>query len=662
MIRLSFFLLSSLVTCLLTGQSMEQKKIYDEFIGYEIQTWNEMIQAEKQLRGDDNIDVKFYHLDLEIAIDSAWIKGNVLCSFTPTTNNLSSLELDLDHSLTVTGISEPCESFFQSDDKIYITLNESFLSGEIINLIVSYEGKPIEAGGYKGLRYEKHNVNEPIIATLSTPYLAHYWYPCKDGPEDKADSVYVDITIAKKEASGLEFIAVSNGILEETTDNGDSKTFKWRHRYPIVTYYVMAAISNYAKIEDAYQIDESKILPLDYYVFNENYDDQLDGVQNIPEVFDFFTSVFGPYPFDMEKYGMTQLGYYGAIENQTNTIINSMSASTGWFIISVHELAHMWFADMITCESWHEGWLNEGFATYSEALWTEHTSGMEAYSLYMNGIDFFEGGTIYLENANDTFNVFRPIIYYKGAWVLHMLRGVVGDTLFFEALKEYATDPSLMYGHATTDQLKTVFETIVGEELDYFFDEWIYDEFYPHYYYNFDQSTNQRLYLTLYQAQEELLGARPVFEMPVQINIEFDDGTDSTVTVWNDQQLQQFEFELQKTVENISIDKNDWILHKDTYNPNLPVGLTEQGSSGLHIPSVMPNPFNETITVNLTGATQLPLTFRLYDVTGKLVLMEKVISTGQLLQSNHLQKGIYIYQISAENKEIISKGKLIKSQ
>ncbi len=138
--------------------------------------------------------------------------------------------------------------------------------------------------------------------------------------------------------------------------------------------------------------------PLDYYVFENDLNTAQQGVAQLPEAIQVFSDLFGTYPFDNEKYGMTQLGFYGAIENQTNTIQNTLSLS--WFDVTVHELGHMWFGDMITLADWHHCWLNEGFATYSEALWDEHLYGFTGYKNNIANNEFWNGGTLYLRKRS----------------------------------------------------------------------------------------------------------------------------------------------------------------------------------------------------------------------------------------------------------------------
>ncbi|MEZ5146795.1 MAG: M1 family aminopeptidase [Bacteroidales bacterium] len=476
------------------------------------------------------------------------------------------------------------------------------------------------AGGYKGMRYESHNGGEPIIATLSTPYLAHYWYPCKDGPQDKPDSVYMDITLPKISYSGVEIMGVSNGVLENIIDNGDSNTFQWRHRYPIVTYYVMAAVSNYVHFQEEFNGTGGESFPLNYYVFEEHFNQAQAGVADLPEVIQFYSDVFGTYPFSNEKYGMTQLGFYGAIENQTNTIQNNLSAS--WFYTSIHELGHMWFGDMITLADWHHCWLNEGFATYSEALWDEYKYGFEAYKNNMATNEFWNGGTLYLQNAADTFNTFQSIFYSKGAYTVHMLRGVLGDDAFFGALMDYAQNPNFKYKNASTEDLKQSFENSSGLNLDYFFEQWVYDAYWPQYAYNFAQNTNLDVNLLIKQQQEELYGYRPVFTMPVQVRFDFTDNSDTTVTIWNDQQEQTFWFEFGKTVESVELDPDKWILRKAFFQPQLPVSISET-ETGPAI-SCFPNPFSNEIKIEFRRADEIAKRLSVIDFSGKIVFRQEI--------------------------------------
>jgi aminopeptidase N len=464
-------------------------------------------------------------------------------------------------------------SSISNNDYILVNLSGNYNVGDQVEIKIYYHGVPVLANGIKGLRYSTHGYNEPMIATLSTPFLSHYWWPCKDGPQDKADSVYVDITIKDTIINGIPLIAVSNGVLDQVdSSSGISKTFKWKHRYPIVPYYVMAAISTYRTIEQTYYGTYSTF-PLTYYVFDESYTSALMGVPEMPQALDRFIELFGDYPFKNEKYGMTELSFYSAIENQTNTITRYFSSFD--FLISVHELAHQWFGDMITCKDWHHAWMNEGFASYSEALYVEYFYGFETYMNYMNSFTFYSPGTLYLTLDSDPFNIFQGIIYDKGAYVLHMLRGVLGDPVFFDCIYTYATSDQCKYGHATTENFRQICETISGQNLQYFFDQWIYDQYYPKYKFKFlSEPLNQTTALTICQKQV-LNGWRPVFKMPLQIKFQFSNGTDTLLTVMNEEENQTYYFNFVDSVVNVTIDPNNWALKTVSFDPSINVSMNE---------------------------------------------------------------------------------------
>lgn len=633
----------------------------DDFYKIESTNWIEKSILEQIFIVDTTTDAKFYYITLDVSIDSPYIYGDVLFIMESKTNNLTHITLDLTDSLEIDSISGAATSYTRSYDKIDIQLDRSYNKNETILFNIYYSGIPPVLNNTKGMRYETHGNSEPIIATLSTPYLAHLWYPCKDGPGDKVDSVYLDIIIPDTIINQNKLIAVSNGLLENVINENGKSTFKWRERYPIIPYYVMIAISNYAQFQQTIN-DSLGNYPILYNVFKSDSVSTVQGTLQLPDAINFFSDVFGPYPFRNEKYGMTQLGFYGAIENQTNTIQNTLDVY--WFMISVHELSHMWFGDMITCTDWHHGWLNEGFATYSEALYQEHIAGFNSYKTYLNYYKYLDGGTLYLQNIEDPFQVFIDIIYSKGAWVLHMLRGVLGDEVFFECLKQYATDTNFKYKHASTEDFQLVCETVSGQDLDYFFDQWIYDEYYPIYNstYNYDQ-TNHILNLHLNQSQSQN-GWRSVFKMPVKIKIKFNSGPDSTITLWNGQQLQDYQVNLSRQVHSITIDPEQWILRGIGTVTDIQEKFNEQDLS-FKLFDNYPNPFNPTTLIRYKVPEVSKVNLKVYDILGNeirvLVNEEKPAGNYQIeFDAKELSSGIYFYKLICDQFIETKKMVLIK--
>ncbi len=263
-----------------------------------------------------------------------------------------------------------------------------------------------------------------------------------------------------------------------------------------------------------------------------------------------------------------------------------------------------------------------------------------------------------LENDLDTFNTFQGIFYSKGAYAVHMLRGVLGDEMFFDALLDYSQNPDFMYKNATTEDLQNSFENSSGMELDFFFEQWIYDEYYPYYHYNFAQSSNNILYVAIYQAQEELYGYRPVFEMPVELRINFQNGGDTIVTVWNDQQTQNYSFILDNEITSVLIDPDKWILRKQEYKPDLPVGIAEEGYSNKCL--VYPNPSTGSIYVSINDIeNNQPLFFHIFDNSGKIIHKTEMENSSRVkINVNEIEPGIYFYSLQSEG-DILDTGKLI---
>ena len=596
---------------------------------------------------DTTYDVHFYHIDVEIAVDSVWMSGEVKFLVSSKINGFNSLFIDLDQTFEIESISYPVSDYTFSDDVIHLNLENNYNIDDTLSFTIKYRGYPQMPGGYKGLRYETHNGNEPIIASLSTPYLAHSWWPCKDGTTDKADSIYMDISVKDTIISGLPLLALSNGLLVNTSSDGIMKKYEWRHRYPIVPYYVMVAISNYAYFQQIYE-DGDDSFPIDYYVFQSHLEAAQSGVSPMPEAIAFFSDIFGPYPFREEKYGMTQLGYYGAIENQTNTIINRMSED--YWMVSIHELAHMWFADNITCENWHHAWVNEGFASYAEALYIEDVYDMEAYHDYVQSFSFKESGTLYLDDISDPFyGVFQSIVYNKGAYVLHMLRGVLGDEIFFDCLYQYATNENYQYAWANTENFQSLCEELSGENLEYFFSQWIYQERYPKYRYNFISTTSQTE--VVLQQSQGILGWPELFTMPLPLLFHFEDGSDTTIKVFNDEIEAHYSFNFSQEVIDVEVDPEKWILRDVTFDDNILVGLNSTETPNIKI---YPNPNNGNFTIQFDNNSLLEEhQVKVLSSNGKVFSHLRTRSSIMEIQS--LPRGVYLIEIENDERRTMKK-------
>jgi len=433
---------------------------------------------------------------------------------------------------------------------LYVYLDHVLGIGEVFDFTVKYHGQvPPLNFFYEGLIFTTHH-GVPIVENLSEPFSAHTWWPCKDVPWDKADSVDVRITC------DTSMTATSNGLLISDTDHGDgTHTAHWRHRYPITTYNVCIAVTNFVSETDYYVYSPTDSMPIVNYILPEHAGDERIAYDVSPQALAVFADLFGQYPFINEKFGHSMGNVWG-MEHQTNTfLIYNLSCDE---TTVVHELAHHWWGNLVTCKSWEHIWLNEGMATYAEALFYEALYGPEYYRAYMDGIKYLDSGTVYVYDVSDPWVIFDTRSYWKGAWVTHMLRGIVGDSAFFNGLHLYGT--TYAYGNATSDDLKEIMETVSGQDLDHFFEEWLYGEYYPQYRYAWLSEDNSLggndiyLYIRQKQTTEPL-----VFTMPIDIHLQTDTGK-AVVTLFNTKREQCFTINTDYQVNSLEFDPHEWIL------------------------------------------------------------------------------------------------------
>jgi hypothetical protein len=500
-------------------------------------------------------DANYYEINFAIDFTTEIIDGYVTMSATSVYDGLTSAEIDLYDNMDIDSITMGGEqvAFSRLGDLVTVTLDQTYNDSEIFTITTYYNGHPTE-GGFQAFSFETHSSTD-IASTLSEPYFARTWWPCKDYPDDKADSA--DIIITHPD----DFVCSSNGTLVSIVDNGDgTETTHWHESYPITTYLVSICVTNYMTFSNWYVSPDGDSMPVEYWVYPENWASANASFPVTVDMIEVCADRFVEYPFIDEKYGMSQFPWGGAMEHQTNT---SMSSYAYYESIIVHELAHQWWGDMITCENWHEIWMNEGFASYAEALWVESQSDFSAYRNYMNSMRYTSGGTIYCQDTTSVWAIFSSRVYDKGAWVLHMLRHVVGDSTFFDILQTYGDDPRYRHGDITTVEFRDLCEDVSGMNLHPFFDDWIFGEYYPYYRYSFTYEqygpTDYVVYLHLRQSQNT---DPQVFDMPVDIDI-FDGSTYHSFTVNNNQRGQDYILyvnDASNPPASVSVDRFDWIL------------------------------------------------------------------------------------------------------
>jgi aminopeptidase N len=420
---------------------------------------------------DRGYDVLAYDLDLTVAVAQRRLSGIATITLRTLDPPPAALRLDLVDVMAATAVTwdgAPA-AFVQDGDSLVVTPPAAPAAGDTAAVAITYGGEPPRHGlYYSGMMFRAYGSTTPddptddgpIVANVSEPYSSHSWFPCKDHPSDKA-------TLRLAATVPDTLIAVSNGVLvQESSPAPGLRRFAWETENPLATYLVGLAVSDYASWSEP-----CGDLPLQYYVFPSDVAAADTVYANTCAMVEFLADIAGPYPFAGEKYAQCEISWIGAMENQTATVMAQAVVLGGRNseLVVVHELAHQWFGDSLTPRAWRDVWLNEGFARYCEALWLEHTHNRDEYLDYMNLIgpardpDLFAGaGTL---AAPDPDRLLDTLVYNKGAWVLHILRGQIGDDAFFRFLHDYATDPALRHGNVTTADLIDVASAAAGEDL-----------------------------------------------------------------------------------------------------------------------------------------------------------------------------------------------------
>lgn len=581
-----------------------------------------------QSPGQEGFDVTYYKLDLKLMLNPNNVRGSVTMVARSLVDNLASITLDLMNAMTVDSVYAGGIRIFdvsQQPSLVSINLDRSYSIGQLLTVVVYYHGVP-RSSGFGSFAFSEASPGSPWVWSLSEPYGSKDWWPCKDHPGDKADSLDVWITCESR------FKVGSEGRLISVVDNGDgTKTHKWKHRYPIATYLVSIAVAEYTELSGWFKYSSSDSMEVLNYVLPGMVNSALSSMGVTLSMLQIFSDLFGLYPFIKEKYGHSQFGWGGGMEHQTMTSLGSFNES-----LIAHEMAHQWFGDMITMRTWPHIWLNEGFATYCVALYRERMYGVSAYNdevlnRIFSGIVAAQGGSVYVRDTSTVGQVFNTVlVYHKGGAVLHMLRHVIGDPVFFKAMKQYATDKRFQYATASTEDFQSVCEDVSGKSLGYFFSEWIYGERYPTYRYEWGTTQSGPPYTVRVSLSQTTGTSNPAFfQMPIDFRFT---GTnlDTTIVVTNNASSQLFVFILPKMPATFQLDPNNWIV-KSVSGTMVNVDRISEVPETYALLQNYPNPFNPSTVIpfDLPKASQVRL--EIYNGLGELVstlLKDQVFEAG----------------------------------
>ncbi|MBT4484776.1 MAG: PQQ-binding-like beta-propeller repeat protein [Candidatus Latescibacteria bacterium] len=521
-------------------------------------------------------DVLHYELDLAFNRSERIVEGSVKAVVKSLTDNLDTIDFNADNEkiiiTSVTDTSGVSMAWNHSDNIISINLSHSLSEGEQTEIEIFYSGK----GGLPGVlgdglwfgSYEK----KPTIFSISEPWGARKWWPCKDYPDDKATfDIYLSVPADMFAASNGSYI----GYSDETFWDAPFKRYHWSENYPMATYLFMISATDYVRLDDYWVYSQEDSMLISYYVFPAKIYIGMAYkiIATTVPMLDYFSSLFGLYPFVDDKYGIALWDARGgSMEHQTLTNMSTLDFRGGHNV--AHELAHSWFGNCISPKDWTHIWLNEGFAEYSEWLWLEHTEGPDSLRSY------FKEWILGIPQIKETLNFsmekdpdkddnspnyyFQPVDYRKGPYILHMLRHITGDEIFFRILKSYATDPRFQYSVAEINDFIEICENHYGSSLDWFFDRWLFPEYsgeIPQYLWEWSSLTsekNSEITIKVYQEQEEL------YTMPVEFRIMTSTGQIDTL-LWVDERYDELNIVLEDSVLDVELDPDLWILCDKTY-------------------------------------------------------------------------------------------------
>ncbi len=587
---------------------------------------------------DQNIDARYYGLNLQVFTNPNLLRGSVTISSSVLVSGIQSFYYDFSNVMivdSVTNSSIPV-TYTHAQEKISFQTPSPLNKGDLITVTIHYHGVP-EVTGFGSFLFDEIN-GRPSIWTLSEPFGTSDWFPCKNTPADKVDSSDMHIR-----CSG-NLTAVSNGLLKSAISNGDGTvTYHWNNSYPIAQYLISLAISDYVKFFFNYYYNTSEFLPVENFIYPETFTGIDSLLLKTNDMMTIFRNLYGEYPFIREKYGHAEFGRQGGMEHQT---ISSMGVFNEY--IMAHELAHQWFGDKITCRDWENIWLNEGFATYSEALYAENAYGKQAYNDFMRlrmSNAKLAMGSVYVQDVNSISEIFSGNrSYAKGSVILHMLRGITGDSLFFRILKKYSLDTNIAYKTAVTADFQSIAENITGTDLDYFFNQWIYGEGYPKYDVSWnvtDQGDNKYVAKILILQQT---GSNPAFfRMPIDIQIATVTG-DTTFRVFNGSSAADYIFTLDSKPITFKVDPFDLVLKEVRGEGIIPVSFL--------LSQNFPNPFNPQTTILFELGKPADIVIEIFDVLGRNV---GSIEQNNLREGTHtfeynaaeLASGVYFYRLTA---------------
>lgn len=595
-----------------------------------------------------NYDIIYHNIIWEVDPSEYYIKGTVSSHVKALTDNIQSLHFDLIDALKVDSIKSKgiVLNFTHHNNHINITLANTIQKGSIDSVTIYYQGVPDASSGFTAFDTAYHN-GTPSLWTLSEPYGAREWWPCKQSLNDKIDSVDIYIIAPKI------YKAASNGKLIFEKEYGDKKITYWKHRYPITTYLVAIAVTNYVSHSYYANVDDTNEVEILNYVYPEDKDWAIRDAKKTVKVMEFFSDIFIPYPFYKEKYGHAQFGWGGGMEHQTMSFMRNFSES-----LITHELAHQWFGNYVTCASWQHIWINEGFAEWCESLAQERFYP-DTWNNYKNNeiesvLAKTKSGSIFVDDTTSVSRIFdRFLTYKKGGLILQMMRSQIGDSIFFNGINNYLNDKNIAGGFATANDFKYFIEQAADTNLTDFFNDWYYGQGYPIYNITWNQDMHNKLTITISQITTH--NSVTFFKLNIPVLL-IGNNKEKLIHLHHLQNNQTFEFTNDFVIEKIEFDPDYNIIAPHPANTKMVINETI-GDDNVEI---MPNPTTNELIVK-AGKN---ITFNKIDIintSGKQLFVNMFDNDTHKIEINTSNFPVGIYYIRIDTNSGIVIKRFIKS-
>jgi len=559
-------------------------------------------------------------------------------------STLNSISLNaISTSLEVDSVSLAALTFTHANDTLTLQLDQTYNPGDVVEVKICYRHLDVADQGLY--------VSGGFVFTDFPPEGARKVFPCWDRPADKATwdlTAKVPITVRLGSA----------GYLADSTIVADTIWYHWVSDNPVATYLITWTSYNNWNINISYWnniYNPADSVPI--WLYKKPTENITNALEKIPLMTDFFSEKFGEYPFEKIGFATITTFPWAGMENQT--MVNLKPGGYNDESLIAHEHSHQWFGDMISPGTWADIWLNEGFATYCDQLWRENQMGYGQYKIKMNSLASYyliynPGWPIYnpvwaiqTPSAGALYNV--PISYYKAACVLFQLRYVLGDSMYFAVMNAYATDTNYMHKNAVTEDFVAVTNAVTGEDYTWFFDEWIYAPNHPVYNNIWEREDigggQFKVTLEMEQTQTNTV----FFKMPVEVQIDFNDGTDTIVTGMNDTNPQTLEWTFDKYPANVTFDPGRMILLKQG---STIVGMKERDETGFQLKQNEPNPFQDDTSISYSLDEEVVVKITILNNQGQIILTS--VNQSQLpgeyqftLSGEQLSAGIYYCTMEA---------------